>query len=138
MCTWASEVAQWQWIHLPKLETWVWSLGQEDPLEDKTATHSSILACRQRSLAGYSSGGWHRVRHNWARMHAYTSIDRYSLLLLNHHFQAWDVFSKENRKVWTEFYLYNVFKGYIYIYIYIHTHTYTVTIYSNQKEVQLL
>ena len=27
-----------------KHETWVWSLGQEDPLEEATATHSSILA----------------------------------------------------------------------------------------------
>ena len=27
-------------------ETWVRSLGQEDPLEEETATHSSILACR--------------------------------------------------------------------------------------------
>ena len=27
-------------------ETWVWSLGQEDPLEEGTATHSSILALR--------------------------------------------------------------------------------------------
>ena len=25
-------------------ETWVWSLGWEDPLEKDTATHSSILA----------------------------------------------------------------------------------------------
>ena len=25
-------------------ETWVQSLGQEDPLEEETATHSSILA----------------------------------------------------------------------------------------------
>ena len=25
-------------------ETWVWSLGQEDPLEEAMATHSSILA----------------------------------------------------------------------------------------------
>ena len=25
-------------------ETWVWSLNQEDPLEEKKATHSSILA----------------------------------------------------------------------------------------------
>ena len=24
-------------------ETWVWSLGQEDPLEKEMATHSSIL-----------------------------------------------------------------------------------------------
>ena len=27
-------------------ETGVWSLGQEDPLEKETATHSSILAWR--------------------------------------------------------------------------------------------
>ena len=25
-------------------ETWVWSLGEEDPLEKEKATHSSILA----------------------------------------------------------------------------------------------
>ena len=25
-------------------EMWVWSLGQEDPLEEEMATHSSILA----------------------------------------------------------------------------------------------
>ena len=25
-------------------ETWVWSLGWEDPLEEEMATHSSILA----------------------------------------------------------------------------------------------
>ena len=31
--------------HLPTMqETWVQSLGQEDPLEKETATHSSILA----------------------------------------------------------------------------------------------
>ena len=27
-------------------ETWVWFLGQEDPLEEDIATHSSILAWR--------------------------------------------------------------------------------------------
>ena len=30
------------------LETWVWSLGQEDPLEKGMATHSSIPAWRTR------------------------------------------------------------------------------------------
>ena len=40
-------------------ETWVLSLGREDPLEKGMATHSSILAWRigQRSLAGYSPWG---------------------------------------------------------------------------------
>ena len=31
---------------LPAMETWVRSLGWEDPLEKEKATHSSILACR--------------------------------------------------------------------------------------------
>ena len=33
--------------NLPTMqETWVRSLGQEDPLDKGMATHSSILACR--------------------------------------------------------------------------------------------
>ena len=38
-------------------ETWVQSLGWEDPLEKEMATHSSILSWiihKQRRLAGYS------------------------------------------------------------------------------------
>ena len=43
---WASLVAQLV-KHLPAIwETWVRSLGWEDPLEKGTATHSSILAWR--------------------------------------------------------------------------------------------
>ena len=41
-------------------EIWVRSLGQEDPLEKRMATHSSILAGElhgQRSLADYSPWG---------------------------------------------------------------------------------
>ena len=42
-------------------ETWVLSLGQEDPLERKMATYSSILAWRisqiEESGAGYSPWG---------------------------------------------------------------------------------
>ena len=41
-------------------ETWVRSLGQEDPLEKEMATHSSILAGEshgRRSLVGYSPRG---------------------------------------------------------------------------------
>ena len=43
----ASQVGQWQRIHLPVWEvqeTWVQSLGQGDPLEEEMATHSSLLA----------------------------------------------------------------------------------------------
>ena len=41
-------------------ETWVQSLGQEDPLEKEMATHSSILPGEshgRRSLVGYSPKG---------------------------------------------------------------------------------
>ena len=58
---WASQVAQWEGTHLPMKETQVPSLGQEDPLEQEMATHSSILAWRipwtERSLVGYSPWG---------------------------------------------------------------------------------
>ena len=44
--SWASLVAQ-QVKNLPAMwETWVQSLGWEDPLEKRMATHSSILARR--------------------------------------------------------------------------------------------
>ena len=49
--TWASQVVQWQRIHLSMQqtqETWARSLGWEDPLEEEMATHSSILAWRIR------------------------------------------------------------------------------------------
>ena len=47
-------------------ETQVLSLGQEEPLEEEMAAHSSGLAGEshgQRSLAGYSPRG-HRVGHD--------------------------------------------------------------------------
>ena len=56
----ASLVAQ-RLKRLPAMrETWVRSLGWEDPLEKEMATHSSILAWRtpgRRSLVGYSPPG---------------------------------------------------------------------------------
>ena len=53
---WASLVAQLV-KNLPAMwETWVWSLGWEDPLEKGTATHSSILAWRILGL--YSPWGF--------------------------------------------------------------------------------
>ena len=43
---WSSLVAQMV-KNLPEMQgTWVRSLGQEDPLEEEMATHSSILAWR--------------------------------------------------------------------------------------------
>ena len=51
-------------------ETWVWSLGQQDPLDEGTATHSSILAWRIPWIeepSGLQSMGLQRV--NLSRTH---------------------------------------------------------------------
>ena len=48
-------------------ETWVQSLGWEDPLEKEMATHSSILAWRipwREEPGGLQSTGSQRVGHN--------------------------------------------------------------------------
>ena len=54
--------------HLPaKQETWVRSLGQEDPLEKEMATHSSILAWKipwTEKPGRLQSVGSQRVRHD--------------------------------------------------------------------------
>ena len=62
-------------------EAWVWSLGQEDPLEEEMATHSSILAWKTpwtEEPGGRQSLGLQRVRHDsdWAhsRTWAYKRI----------------------------------------------------------------
>ena len=51
---WASLVAQRLKHLLTMQETWVWSLGWEDPLEKEMATHSSILAWRIPLMASTS------------------------------------------------------------------------------------
>ena len=54
--------------NLPTMqETWVRSLGWEDPLEEGTATHSSILAWRipwTEELGRLQSMGLQRVGHD--------------------------------------------------------------------------
>ena len=56
--------------HLPAMwESWVWSLGQEDPLEKEMATHSSILAWKIKwteEPGGLQSMGSQRVGHDLA------------------------------------------------------------------------
>ena len=50
-------------------ETWIWSLGQEDPLEKKWRPTPILLPGKppeQRSLEDYSPWGHKRVRHNLA------------------------------------------------------------------------
>ena len=56
-------------------ETWVRSLGQEDPLGEEMATHSSLLAWRiswTGEPGGFQSMGSQRVRHDRARTHIST------------------------------------------------------------------
>ena len=50
-------------------ETWVWSLGWEDPLEQEMVTHSSIFTERitwTEEPCGLQSMGSQRVGHDWA------------------------------------------------------------------------
>ena len=84
--SWASLVAQLIKNPPTMRETWVWSLGWEDPLEKGKATHSSILAWRipwtEKAMEPHSSTlAWkipwmeepgrlqslelRRVRHDW-------------------------------------------------------------------------
>ena len=68
---WASLVAQMV-KNLPAVwETWLWSLGWEDPLEEGMATHSSILAWRIPMDRGARLATVHVVTgHNWASKHS--------------------------------------------------------------------
>ena len=55
-------------------ETWVRSLGQEDPLEKEMAAHSSTLSWRihgWRSLVGYSPRG-RKESDMTERLHSFT------------------------------------------------------------------
>ena len=53
-------------------ETWVWSLGQEDPPKKEMATCCSVLAWKLQTEkpGGLQSMGWQRVGHNWVTEHA--------------------------------------------------------------------
>ena len=53
-------------------ETWVWSLGQDDPLEEDMATHPSILAWKipwTEDPGRLQSIGSQRLGHNWSDWH---------------------------------------------------------------------
>ena len=68
----ASQVIQW--VKNPSAmqemqETWLWSLDQEDPLEEGMATHSSILAWRiswTKDPGVLQSIELQRLGHNWS------------------------------------------------------------------------
>ena len=82
-------------------ETWIWSLGWDDPLEKGMAIHSSILTWRipwTEEPGGLQSVGSQRVGHNWATntftFHFHASKPE---VILNWRIDA--IFQKENRVV---------------------------------------
>ena len=76
--------------NLPAMqETWLWSLGQEDPLEKGMATHSSILAWRipwRENPGGLQSVESQRLGHDWA-----TNATLTFLWCYQSHFKKWKV-----------------------------------------------
>ena len=62
---WASLVAQMVKNLSAKWETWIQSLGWEDPLEEGMATHSSILAWRIPMDRGVWQAIVHEVSKSW-------------------------------------------------------------------------
>ena len=78
-------------------ETWVWSLGWEDPLEKGMATQSSILVWRipwTGEPGGVQSMGSQRVRHDWGdlaykHMHDLPKLPNYLFTPSNHKFVTW-------------------------------------------------
>ena len=65
---WASLVAQLIKNPPAMRETWVQFLGWEDPLEDRMATHSSILAWRIPMDRGAWQAAVHELTKNWAQL----------------------------------------------------------------------
>ena len=70
-CIWAQSSLAAQMIKsLPATwDIWVWSLGQEDPLEEEMETHFSILAWRvpqTEEPSGLESMGPQRVVQYWS------------------------------------------------------------------------
>ena len=71
----ASQAAQRQRIGLSMQEMQVWSLSQEDLLEEQMVTHSSILAWNipwAEEPGGLQSMAGRRVGQDWATEHAHT------------------------------------------------------------------
>ena len=74
----ASHVTQWKRIWLSMQETRVWSLDQEDFLEEKTATHSSVFAwemSRTEEPGGLQLIESQRVGHDWVTEHCMHAIN---------------------------------------------------------------
>ena len=80
ICTWASLVAQMVKNPAAMLETWVRSLGWEDPLKKGMATHSSILAWRIPWIEEPWQATVHRVTKSPTRLSDFHFVLRASLI----------------------------------------------------------
>ena len=108
-------------------ETWVWSLGQEDPLEKGMAIHSSILAWRipwTEEPGSLWPRGSQRVRHDWV-----TNIDFFTFFLKSK-MLYWQVVSHENKhRVYNIFVDRETFHNIVYQYLCL-VNTGVVTVWS--------
>ena len=89
---WASLVAQRLKGLPPMQETWVRSLGWEDPLEKEMVTHSSILAWRipwTEKPGRLQSTGLQRVGHDWATSLTHSTIN-FHPSFLTYRWAAWN------------------------------------------------
>ena len=99
--SWASVVAQLVKNPPAMGETWVWSLGWEDPLEKGKVTHFSILAWRiPWTIPSMRS---QRVRHNWATFTALSVFNTYQFpSVLNTCFNITFLQDRCNNNEWPE------------------------------------
>ena len=88
-----------------KQETWIWSLGQEEPLEKKMVTHSSILAWEIPWKLQYT--GSQSVRHNLVTKTAMTKVQT---AIWPWHLGNWDLFQCPKGKV--------IMNKFVFIYLY--------------------
>ena len=75
-------------------ETWLWSLGREDPMEKEMATHSSILAWEipwTEEPGGLQFMGSQSVWHNWA-----TNTFHFHLTILLNNSTPWYTWMKSS------------------------------------------
>ena len=81
-------MAQWQvtTCNAVTMETWVWSLGREDPMEKEMVTYSSILAWEipwTEESGGLQSVVLQRDKHSWAIKQQQAAIDNNCYFFLN-------------------------------------------------------
>ena len=65
--SWTSLVAQMVKKPPTMWDTWVWSLGWEDPLKKRVVTHFSILALENSMDRGAWQATVHRVPNSWTQ-----------------------------------------------------------------------